>query len=374
MSIVDERGRVLGRVNLVDATALLIVAILIPAAYLAYLLFRAPQARLLKVEPSSIIQGTNVRLLLWGENLRPFMRVSMNDVQARDFMIGSTKGAEANLPELEPGTYDVVLHDSAQELTRLPKAVTVVPATPTPSMTLEAAGAFVGLDADGAAQVKVGLKLPEGNGAEAEVVAVGAVKPALMRLPVGDSMLTSPVKDALLLPATLRLRCFTEQNPDGTLRCTVPGVPQAVTLMPDAYLTFRTQARWFAFQIYDVHADAAPPTATARVRFLTSREIAARVKAGDLDTSLPGYADENRPRLTAIAAQRPAPATGAAASFGASPGFLGATVRVPLQRSPRGWLYRGQRLKAGVSLAFETGTYLITGTVIDLTLAADAQQ
>src|SRR4051794_33292264 len=344
MPIVDERGRVGGRLNLVDAAAVLVVVLLIPAAYLAYLLFRAPQARLLKVEPSSIVQGANTRLLIWGENLRPFMRVSMNDIQARDFLIGSTKGAEANLPDLPPGTYDVVLYDYAQEVSRLAKAVTVVPATPTPSLTIAAAGAFVGLDEAGVAQVKVGLKLPEGNGGEAEVVAVGAPRRAQMRLRVGDSILTSPVKQGLLVPATLRVSCYTEQNPDGTLRCTVPGVPQAVALMPDAYLTFKSPGRWYAFQIYEVHIDGAPPTATARVRFLASRDVAARFKAGDLDTSVPGYADEHRPRVLAIAGERSAPAA-VGAAYGDNPVFVDATVRIPLQRTAQGWLYKGRLLK-----------------------------
>src|SRR5438034_4435283 len=44
-----------------------------------------------------------------GRNLRPFMRVSFNDVQGKTFMIASTTNAAIDVPELAPGTYDVVL-------------------------------------------------------------------------------------------------------------------------------------------------------------------------------------------------------------------------------------------------------------------------
>ena len=47
------------------------------------------------------------------------MRVSFNTVQGRTFMIGSTEVAEVDLPDLDPGTYDVVLYDYAQEVDRL---------------------------------------------------------------------------------------------------------------------------------------------------------------------------------------------------------------------------------------------------------------
>ena len=46
MPIVDERGRVAGRINLIDAVAAVVIVVLVPVAYGAYLLFRTPQPKL----------------------------------------------------------------------------------------------------------------------------------------------------------------------------------------------------------------------------------------------------------------------------------------------------------------------------------------
>src|SRR5262245_66605507 len=90
------------------------------------------------------------------------MRISLNDVQARTFLIESPKGAEADLPDtLEPGTYDVVLYDYARELSRLPNAITILPNAPVPSLSIEAAGSFVGLDDATVKLVAAGQKLAE---------------------------------------------------------------------------------------------------------------------------------------------------------------------------------------------------------------------
>jgi hypothetical protein len=55
MSIVDERGRVAGRINLIDAVAAVAIVVLVPVAYAAYLLFRTPPATLRAVwKPSDM--------------------------------------------------------------------------------------------------------------------------------------------------------------------------------------------------------------------------------------------------------------------------------------------------------------------------------
>jgi len=363
MSVVDDRGRIFGRVNLLDAGILVVLVLLIPLAYAAYLLFRTPQPRLLKVEPQTISQGPNTRLLIWGENLRPFMRVSLNTTQALNFLISSTKGAEADLPELPPGTYDVVLYDYAQEVSRLPKAVTINPATPTPNLDVEVAGAFVGLEPQSAELVIVGLRLPQEDGT-AEVLVVEPPRPAVMRVRVGNTMMSVPVKGQLEVPATLRVSCYTISNPDGTLRCMVPVKPPA-DLMPDTYLTFRAHGRWFAFQVSDVHLDAQPAVADTRVRFLVGGDLVPKVRAGDTDTGVPGYAPANKPRIVTILRQRPAGSAIASALAADEATFLDARLRIPLQATARGWMYRGQPFKSGARLKFETTHYQIEGEILD---------
>src|SRR5206468_8847710 len=62
MAIVDDRGRVAGRVNLIDALAAVFILVLIPLVYGAYLLFRTPAAKLVRVSPATVYQGTQTRL------------------------------------------------------------------------------------------------------------------------------------------------------------------------------------------------------------------------------------------------------------------------------------------------------------------------
>ena len=83
MALVDEQGRLFGRVNLLDAIMAVVIVGLVPLAYSAYLLFRTPEPRLTAVEPSSLILGPNLRVSVKGENFRPYMRVSFNSALIR---------------------------------------------------------------------------------------------------------------------------------------------------------------------------------------------------------------------------------------------------------------------------------------------------
>ena len=374
MAVIHDRPETARRLNLVDAAVVLVLAILIPLAYLAYLLFRPPQPRLVGVTPTSIVQGISGRLLIQGQNLRPFMRISLNDVQAKNFAITSVTGAEADLPTtLAPGTYDVVLYDYAQEVSRLPRAVTVVPAAPTPSLTLLVGGAFVGLERAGVARLKPGLKLPQGDTPDkgvAEVVSLGAPTTAAVRIRVGDSFVATPVPDRLLVPAVVRVSCYTEPLGDGTLRCIVPNAPQPVPLVPDAFLTFRTPEQWYSFQISDVRGGSRPPMATVRGRFVVAREIARRMKAGDIDTTVTGYEPDIAPRIVSFD-QPPPPSS--AASVNDAPVNLVVTFRLPVQQLAHGWAYRGRPLKSGVGLTFDTDEYTISGVVIDFSVGATSR-
>src|SRR2546422_11306721 len=105
MSIVDDRGRVAGRVNLIDALAAAVIVLLVPMAYGAYLLFRTPQAKLTGIAPATLYEGPNLRIGIGGKKLRPVMRVSVNTTQGRAFMIGGTTKAAVALPGLPAGPY-----------------------------------------------------------------------------------------------------------------------------------------------------------------------------------------------------------------------------------------------------------------------------
>jgi hypothetical protein len=146
MAVIDERGRLFGRINVIDAAVGAIVVALIPLAYLAWLLFQQPEPRIVGVDPPKVLPTTR-QVKIRGENLRPFMRVSFNEHQGVTFALHSPELAEVQLPELRAGTYDLILYDVAREVSRLPGAV-VVEAAPLPvaQAAMLVAGSFVALD------------------------------------------------------------------------------------------------------------------------------------------------------------------------------------------------------------------------------------
>jgi hypothetical protein len=355
MSIVDDRGRLLGRVNLLDAGAAILLFVLLPVAYGAYLLFRTPPAKLTGVLPATIYQGRNLRVQVTGTNLRPFMRVSFNTVQGRTFMIGSTTFAEIDLPDLGPGVYDVALYDYAQEVDRLPKALTVLPLAPVPTLELQVTGSFKGITQASAAKITAGLKLTSGDAPAADVVSVGAPAPASLRLRAGEVMLPLPLEGQVELPAVLRVRCYVEGTPDGLLRCLVPGPRQAAPVAPDVNLTLPGPDGWLSFQITTVASNSAPAFARARVRFKTTAEVVRRMKAGDIDRSQKAYDASHGATVTAL----PTPA-------GAQ--LWEVTLNVPVEWNGAGWTYKQLPLKIGKALSFETLEYAFDGVITDVTL------
>jgi hypothetical protein len=370
MSIVDERGRVAGRINLIDAIAAFALVVLVPVAYGAYLLFRTPPATLRAIQPAKIYQGPSARITIDGENLRPFMRVSFNTVQGRTFLIGSTKSAQVDLPDLEPGVYDVVLFDYMREMSRLPKALTVLPLAPTATVEMQVSGSFKQITSNLANQLHVGSKFPPaGEYTAAEITAVAPLRPALLRLHSGDATFAVPLPGELELPATLRLKCFTQANPDGSIHCAISGPQAAASVVPDSYLTLAGPMGWVSFQVDEVHLATEPPMAQARVRFVSSAEILDKIKVGDVDTNSAGLAAKYQATIASLGGSRTVSAAeaGYLLPIGGNARAMDAVVRLPVEMRPGGWTYRGHAVKAGEPFKFETMLYTLNGVVIDLT-------
>lgn len=253
MAIVDERGRVGGKVNLIDAVAAFLILVLIPVAFGAYLLFRTPTPKLTAINPATLYQGPNLRIETQGENLRPFMRVSFGDQQGKAFMINTTRGAIVELPELTAGTYDVVLYDHMQEVSRLPKALTILPLAPVPTVEMEVAGAFKGLSSNRVKGLKAGDRFPPDGNWIAEVVSVGAPAASAISVHMGEALLRVPIAGQTDVPAVLKVRCFVVTNASGSLKCAVPGPIQNADVAPGSTLSLASPAGWATFQIDDVH-------------------------------------------------------------------------------------------------------------------------
>jgi hypothetical protein len=265
MTLLDDRGRVAGRINLVDALVAVFLLGLVPLAYGAYLLFRTPAPKLVSVSPPRLIEGHDQRVEIDGTNLRPFMRVSFNATPAKSFLIGSTKYALIDVPDLAPGSYDLVLFDYMHEVDRLPKALTVLPMVT--DVELEVVGTFRAPPETLAAHLKSGDAFPPTGSTVAGVVAVGAPAPGHLALRVGDETLHVPVSQ-LELPATLRVKCYTARRPDGAVQCQVPGPPgggEPTVVAPGALLTLSSSLGWVSFQIASVHAPSPPSAPLAAV-------------------------------------------------------------------------------------------------------------
>ena len=369
MSIIDDRGRVGGRINLIDAIVAAVIVMLIPTAYGAYLLFRTPPAKLTAIRPPKIYAGGTTRIEIEGRDLRPFMRVSFNDVQGRTFLIGSTTSAQIDLPDLNPGTYDVVLYDYAREIDRLPKAFTVLPIAPLPTITVELSGVFMGLSDSILSRFTAGGQLPTTARDHAEIVGVGEPVPAQLRVRAGASTLpvTTNQKE---LPATIRVACSVTSNPDGTVGCTVHGPQQQTAIVaPDSVLSLPGPDGWILFQIRTVHVASPAPVSEARVRFVVPAEALGAMKPGDVDGVPTGTPASHQATLVAIVSSTPIAAAdaGPAAPLGGNLRAVDATVRLPLDASSGQWSYRGAPVKIGAPFAFETSRYIARGTILSMT-------
>jgi len=177
--------------------------------------------RFLSVSPVRLFEGTTKRLEIDGANLRPFLRVSLNSTPAKSFLIGSTKYALVDLPDLKPGEYDVVLFDAVREVARLPKALTVAPmVSDVEAGSRRRIQAGVRLIVGAAKSRRQSSRRPEKRSRRS--LPPGAPTAGDLRLRVGADTISVPLRQ-LVWPATLRVKCYTAHKPDGgPCQCIVP--------------------------------------------------------------------------------------------------------------------------------------------------------
>ena len=126
MPVIDDRGRLFGKLNLIDVITVAVVLGLIPLAYGAFLLFRVPIPIITSIEPAQVTQGDSATLKLTGSGFRPFLVARFGVVESYGFLVQSPTIAEVKVPDIPAGNYDFVLYDQARELVRMPGAITVV--------------------------------------------------------------------------------------------------------------------------------------------------------------------------------------------------------------------------------------------------------
>lgn len=385
MPVIDERGRLFGRVNLIDAIVGLVLLGLIPLAYGAFLLFRAPLPKITKLTPATVAEHQETMLQITGQDLRPFLEVRFGGVGSRGFLVQSPTHAEVKLPDLPAGTYDLTLIDEGQVLLKMPGAVTVVapPSLPVMKTEVQVLGAFVGLGAAAAKAVVVGAQFDPQKDAPpvAQVLAVRAPEPAAQRVKVGaNAFVNVPLPGELRVQAIIRLHC--------TLVAAECKIGETVVTQDAAIVLAGLAAGPLRFVIEEVRPPDARPvfssvrsgTAIVRVRFVAAPEVLDVMKAGDTDVAGSGVvAEVDRAVLTQIGSDRQ-PTNAQITTEGLLRRslqlqqpfltFVG-TVRVPVVYAAAGWTYKDRPVKVGAAFNFETTAGAMAGWVIEMKLGSN---
>jgi hypothetical protein len=342
MPIVDSQGRVFGRLNLLDATVVLFVFALIPLGYASWILFRAPAARLISVEPTTVIAEPAVRIVLRGEHLRPYMRASLGSRQGWDFLFRDSSRAEVLFRDVEPGVYDVILYDYEKERSRLPNAVTITKA-PVPAAQMAVIGWLGNLKADQASQVKPGMTL-EGFGA---ITAVGRPAPQSTQVFSGAGSVEVRDPSAVRVPVSVAMGC-TVRSREGTPVCTMG----EIDLKPGILLNTTTPLGLLPFQVDLVRSSAPVESVRVTVRFGGEAQILSQIRSGDLD--LAKATNEIAPGATVADVAAPRGNT------------REATLLVQAQRDQAGWVYENRPLRAGAALTLRTRSYEVSGLILTI--------
>jgi hypothetical protein len=358
MALIDDRGRVFGKINLIDFALIAFVALLVPLGFGAYVLFRTPPPQITGITPNPVtFKSGEQRVRVTGEYLRPFMKASLGQIDARAFLVERSTSAELVFVDLPVGTYDLVLFDSAQEIARRPNALTVVPP---PAPPVQIVGRFVGANADSDKLVP-GSKLGDRERASVEIVSVAppqkGERHATLRTPC-DSAATSCVVAGSTVeagkPIALRM----------------PGSDDTYTFVVDEA---RVDSIW----------------AEVQVRVFGIAEVLDLLKPGDIDRhsepDTPNPAGVTR-GIVVASLDKPQPAQGILAlNFSQSLPDLGAfqantsaaahlplfsrtaVFRVPVRSTPAGWRYRDEPVRTGSGLTLETTRYLVRALILRVT-------
>ena len=342
MTIVDEHGRLFGRINLVDATALIFVIGLLPVAYGAFLLFRPATPRIDSVtqtdvskEELRVANGAllSAKLKVKGTGFNPLLRASIGDAPAMGFVFENPNSADVLVGELPVGKHDLVLFDGVQEVARARDAVNIQDTVGTIVRTV---GRFTALDAAMLKTLQPGFASPKEKRAAFEVVSLGEPRPAQSRVAFGSSVVDLPIAGYVERTAVLNVRC---DSPGAV--CNIAGVrlseraPMMVLLSGDV-----------PYEIAEILPTADPRRGRLQVRF-TGPQVAA-MKAGDQDTLL----DSRAAVISATTARDGNSVT--------------AVLDVGVDRSRDGWRYRGQLLRPGAPFHITTDGYEAAGLVVSI--------
>jgi hypothetical protein len=383
LALVDERGRVFGKVNAIDLMVAVFCLLLVPLAYGAFVLFRTPDPKIGSVTPGTAQVGkADVRLKVTGTGFRPFLGAYVGTQKAA-LLVDSPSSAEVVLPANLPiGTYDLSFSDDSRDVAKAVGAITIVAPPAPPSTVLQVSGTFLSVSDATAKALTPGARFPAGDAQPlVEVLAVRPGAPVVMRVPTATGALERPMPGRVRMPAVLRIRCSTAAE-----SCKVGEVAVA------AGATITAEVGEAApFQILDVNdADKSPlfdpsefrQTVEVEVRFVTSPETLSLLTAGssDLDRRLFVTETAGAPavlrsfrRVTEVEGRTTVDWNGG--DIRSAPNVINlprpvavidATLVVPVARTLEGWQYKGVGIKVGGPFSIEGPFYMMRGWILSV--------
>jgi hypothetical protein len=347
MTIVDAEGRLFGRWNFVDVVVVVLLLAIGPLGYAAFVLFRSPDPRIVSIEPAEVLEGPNQRVVIRGTNLRPYMRLSFNNVQGRTFLFQDSTRAEVDLNEMPPGKYDVVLYDFGQERHRVSQALTVKPnSSLTPTQDVIVVGRFIGLSQADAALIRKGMPLPFPG----ELLDAAAPRQSVPRVYFGLTPIEVNSTSKLEVPAAIKVACFVKLS---------GGMPECgrsdFTLRPIYVLTIPTSGTTaLSFQIDQVRGIQPVQEVRARVQLLGPVETLAVAARGDVEVEPQWNPFSLGSRIESIDPAVP----GQTARL--------ATLTMRVQRISSGLWNGVAPLRAGAQVPFATSRYVVSALVLSI--------
>lgn len=343
MSVLDDRGRLFGRVNLVDAAVAMFFVALVPLGYATFLLFRPAAPRIDSVTRAEIARGEHriadgtlltAKVKVRGTGLNPMLRAMIGNTQALAFVFETPNSADVLIGPIAPGTHDLILYDGVQEVARATGAVTIQDDV---KKYVRVVGWITGLDAATAKALK-----PERAASQPapdfELVALGRIEPARTRVRLGlSSHADLPVEGQFEREAVLNVRC---DPPPSNSPCSIGGL--AIANPPPVVVTIGGR---YIVEILDI-LPAGSPTRTSVVVRLAGGPWTSLIQVGDRD----GFLDERAAVITAIGAR--------------DANSLTVTMDVGTDDSRDGPLYRNHLVKPGAPFTLSTERYEASGVVV----------
>lgn len=408
MPLIDDRGRVFGKVNLIDAAVVIVILGLIPLGYASWGLFKTPATKLSVAKPTQIrANEADQRIDVTGVGLRPYLRIFVGEgTTSTKYLFDTPTHAEVVLPALAPGTYDLTVYDETMELSRLAKVITAI-ATPPPVVTSVTPSVLEFLTAPQHIVLKgerfsPSLKAMVGSVAvtyradsaeKVELTTVG-LSPGTYDLTLSDAVqelvrvpkaitVSGPAIESVMpnvidaglitnrvvftgkhfMPNMRVLVGWREVSPQflssGVGEMQLPPYPAGSY---DLVFLDVTGGREFA-RLRNAITARAPETAsvTMRVRFLMRPEVLATIKQAPASPASASAA------LLSYESAGPELVGTSKAELKEGPMIVvNGVVRVQAARKPEGFVFETQELKAGAPFILSTPTYRINGEILGI--------